>query len=216
MSIVVFLGMSLPHAEASTRLKARFLPPVRRGDLPQLPSSVKMVGIIDGVFLSESAVGHREIIDLLKRGVTVVGGGSMGALRAAELQDLGMIGVGQIFDMYRDGIIEGDDEVALIFDPETFTPLSEPLVNIRYFLSEAVHRGVLEAGTATVLLDRVREEYYPRRSFDLLLGKAREEDESLARALSSMLECETFDLKRSDSLQVLNTMTELSTSRYFD
>jgi hypothetical protein len=127
-----------------------------------------------------------------------------------------MIGVGQIFDMYRDGIIEGDDEVALIFDPETFTPLSEPLVNIRYFLSEAVHRGVLEAGTATVLLDRVREEYYPRRSFDLLLGKAREEDESLARALSSMLECETFDLKRSDSLQVLNTMTELSTSRYFD
>jgi len=106
MSIVVFLGMSLPHAEASTRLKARFLPPVRRGDLPQLPSSVKMVGIIDGVFLSESAVGHREIIDLLKRGVTVVGGGSMGALRAAELQDLGMIGVkSQCLHQVRHGCI---------------------------------------------------------------------------------------------------------------
>jgi hypothetical protein len=213
MSSVVYLGMSLTHAEASTMLKARFLPPVRRGDLPQLPSSVKMVGIIDGVFLSEAAVGHREIIDLLKRGVTVVGGGSMGALRAAELHDLGMIGVGQIFEMYRDGIIEGDDEVALVFDPETFTPLSEPLVNIRHFLSQAVHREVLEAGTASLLLDRVREEYYPRRSFQLLLAKAREEDEALAVALSNMLICETFDLKRSDSLEVLNTMTELITSR---
>jgi hypothetical protein len=213
MSSVVYLGMSLTHAEASTMLKARFLPPVRRGDLPQLPSSVKMVGIIDGVFLSEAAVGHREIIDLLKRGITVVGGGSMGALRAAELQDLGMIGVGQIFEMYRDGIIEGDDEVALVFDPETFTPLSEPLVNIRHFLSQAVHREVLEAGTASLLLDRVREEYYPRRSFQLLLAKAREEDEALAVALSNMLICETFDLKRSDSLEVLNTMTELITSR---
>jgi hypothetical protein len=213
MTAVVYLGMSLSHQEAKGLLKARYLPPVRRGDLPKLTDSVRMVGIIDGVFLSESAVGHREIIELLKRGVTVVGGGSMGALRAAELQDLGMIGVGRIFEMYRDGDIEGDDEVALVFDPETFEPLSEPLVNIRHFLSEAVHRGVLEAARAESYLLRVREIYYPRRSFDLLLRMVKEDDEDLYKDLEIMLRDSSFDLKRSDSLKVLNTMTELMSSR---
>jgi hypothetical protein len=213
MTTVVYLGMSLSQEEAKGLLKARYLPPVRRGDLPKLPDSVRMVGIIDGVFLNESAVGHREIIDLLKRGVTVVGGGSMGALRAAELQDLGMIGVGRIFEMYRDGDIEGDDEVALVFDPETFEPLSEPLVNIRHFLSEAVHRGVLEAAIAESYLERVRDVFYPRRSFDLLLQMVQEDDEDLYDELDAMLMSSSFDLKRSDTLKVLNTMTELMSSR---
>ena len=213
MTAAVYLGMSLSHQEAKGMLKAWYLPPVRRGDLPKLPDTVRMVGIIDGVFLSESAVGHREIIELLKRGVTVVGGGSMGALRAAELQDLGMIGVGRIFEMYRDGDIEGDDEVALVFDPETFEPLSEPLVNIRHFLSEAVHRGILEAAIAESYLLRVREIYYPRRSFDLLLRMVKEDDEDLYKDLEVMLRDSSFDLKRSDSLKVLNTMTELMSSR---
>ena len=213
MTTVVYLGMSLSHEEAKGLLRARYLPPVRRGDLPKLPDSVTMVGIIDGVFLNESAVGHREIIDLLKRGVTVVGGGSMGALRAAELHDLGMIGVGRIFEMYRDGEIEGDDEVALVFDPETFEPLSEPLVNIRHFLSEAVHRGVLEAAIADSYLLRVRDVYYPRRSLKLLLKMVHEDDEDLSDELEHMLSNCSFDLKRSDSLKVLNTMTELESSR---
>jgi hypothetical protein len=213
MTTVVYLGMSLSHQEAKGLLKARYLPPVRRGDLPKLSDSVKMVGIIDGVFLNDCAVGHREIIDLLKRGVMVVGGGSMGALRAAELQDLGMIGVGRIFEMYRDGDIEGDDEVALVFDPETFQPLSEPLVNIRHFLSEAVHRGVLEAAIAESYLNRVRDVHYPRRTFDLLLKMVREDDEDLHEQLAAMLRGASFDLKRSDTLKVLNTMKELMSSR---
>jgi TfuA protein len=213
MTTVVYLGMSLSQEEAKGLLKARYLPPIRRGDLPKLPDSVTMVGIIDGVFLNESAVGHREIIDLLKRGVTVVGGGSMGALRAAELHDLGMIGVGRIFEMYRDGEIEGDDEVALVFDPETFEPLSEPLVNIRHFLSEAVHRGVLEAAIADLYLMRVRDVYYPRRSLKLLLKMVHEDDEDLSDELEDMLSNCSFDLKRSDSLKVLNMMTELMSSR---
>jgi hypothetical protein len=213
MTTVVYLGMSLSHEEAKGLLKARYLPPVRRGDLPKLPDSVRMVGIIDGVFLNESAVGHREIIDLLKRGVTVVGGGSMGALRAAELQDLGMIGVGRIYEMYRDGDIEGDDEVALVFDPETYEPLSEPLVNIRHFLSEAVHHRVLEATISESYLKRVRDVYYPRRSFDLLLKMVQEDDEDLFDDLEEMLRNSSFDLKRSDTLKVLNTMNELVSSR---
>jgi len=52
-----------------------------------LPDGVEVVGIVDGVILSDAAVGHREILSIVKEGIKVVGGGSMGALRAAELAD---------------------------------------------------------------------------------------------------------------------------------
>jgi len=47
---------------------------------------------------------HHELLDALEEGVAVFGGASMGALRAAELWQHGMVGVGKIFRAYRDGI----------------------------------------------------------------------------------------------------------------
>jgi hypothetical protein len=38
----------------------------------------------------------------------------MGALRAAELHTFGMVGVGRVFEGYRDGVYEDDDEVAVV------------------------------------------------------------------------------------------------------
>ncbi|MCE5296311.1 MAG: TfuA-related McrA-glycine thioamidation protein [Euryarchaeota archaeon] len=210
MRSVVFVGMSIGHEEAGSIFRSTYLPPIRRGDIPKLDEDVKLVGIIDGVFSSESSVGHREIISLLKRGVTVVGGGSMGALRAAELQDMGMIGVGRIFELFRDGTLEGDDEVALVFDPETFQPLSEPLVNIRYLLSSAVKSGVIEVEEKEALIKEMKALYYPRRSFFSLLASARDNlGEERAALIKKMIDSDSFDLKRSDSLKVLYTMKEL-------
>jgi len=165
---------------------------------------------VDGVFQSESSVGHREILELLKKGVTVVGGGSMGALRAMELEDMGMIGVGRVFNMYRDGVIEGDDEVALVFDPEDCTPLSEPLVNIRHFLAESVRRDFIETDVADTLVTEMRAVFYPRRSYAELLKKASAVlDDVTVLALKNMLETESFDLKRLDAIEVLNTLKRL-------
>ncbi|MFA5312605.1 MAG: TfuA-related McrA-glycine thioamidation protein [Methanomassiliicoccales archaeon] len=213
MRSAVFVGMSIGHEEANAIFPSTYFPPIRRGDIPKLDESVKLVGIIDGVFSSESSVGHREIISLLKRGVIVVGGGSMGALRAAELQDLGMIGVGKIFELYRDGTLEGDDEVALVFDPETFQPLSEPLVNIRYLLSSAVKAGVIDIEEKEALILEMKALFFPRRSFDSLLASAVNLlGEERAGIMRNMLGSNSFDLKRSDSLKVLYTMKELQTA----
>lgn len=41
----------------------------------------------------------------------------MGALRASELYKFGMHGLGEIFEKYKNGIILGDDEVALNYSP---------------------------------------------------------------------------------------------------
>ncbi|OPY31713.1 MAG: TfuA-like protein [Methanomassiliicoccales archaeon PtaU1.Bin124] len=210
MSVHVFMGMSLPQEEAMKVLPAIYHPPIRRGDIPQLPEDVTLVGIIDGVFLSESSVGHREILTLIKKGITVVGGGSMGALRAMELEDAGMIGVGRIFKMYRDGVIEGDDEVALVFDPDDLTALSEPLVNMRHFLAEAVRRGVIGQEEADMIIAEMKSLYYPRRSYhELLKSASKIVDEVTLLALKKMLDSESFDLKRMDALEVLNTLKRL-------
>ena len=55
----------------------------------------------------------------------------MGALACRRNLAFGMIGVGEVFRMFRDGVLDGDDEVALAYDRESYTHYSEPLVNIR-------------------------------------------------------------------------------------
>jgi len=136
--------------------------------------------------------------------VTVVGGGSMGALRASELSDLGMIGVGRIFEMYSGGEIEGDDEVALIFNPETGDPLSEPLVNIRATLALAVEKDIIEADSSAQILEKVRREYYPRRSMALMLELAKDVlDPVILADLTDFVRISNVDIKRKDALAVL-------------
>jgi hypothetical protein len=85
---------------------ARVHPPVRHGDVLSIDAAAgDTVVIIDGAFFHAAAVRHKEILELLARGVRVVGAASMGALRAAELWRYGMIGVGDIFSKYAGGAI---------------------------------------------------------------------------------------------------------------
>src|SRR5512136_1531432 len=142
--IIVFLGPSLEREAAESILSADYRSPARRGDLLRaVEDGATIIGLIDGVFHQESAVAHREILTAIKRGVTVIGSSSMGALRAAEMDTLGMVGIGEIFRMYRSGELISDDEVALVFDPETELSLSGPLVNIRFTLRKAEREGII-------------------------------------------------------------------------
>ena len=115
-----------------------------------------------------------------------------------------MIGVGRIYEMYSGGEIEGDDEVALIFNPETGDPLSEPLVNIRATLALAVERDIIEADTSAQILEKVRMEYYPRRSMALMLELAKDVlDPIILGDLTNFVRISKVDIKRKDALAVL-------------
>jgi hypothetical protein len=190
---------------------ADFRPPVKRGDLGALDPGVRTVGIIDGVLLTDAAVGHREILALIERGTTVIGGGSMGALRAAELRDLGMIGVGRIYEEYESGRVDGDDEVVLAFDPFTQRPLSEPLINIRLNLEAAVAHGVLSEVAVSRLIASLKVTFYPKRSYEQLRSTAdillEEEDYN---RLSNFLEEHTVDYKGEDAILVLKAVKTYS------
>ena len=140
--IIVFLGPSLDLPAAEKILPAEYRPPAKRGDLiAAVHDGATIIGLIDGVFHQESAVAHREILTAIKQGVKVVGASSMGALRAAEMDTLGMVGIGEIYRMYKNGELESDDEVALVFDPSSGLALSEPLINIRFTLKRRGRRA---------------------------------------------------------------------------
>ena len=203
---VIFLGPSLPHRQARQVVGegCDIRPPVRRGDLPELEDDVDIIAIIDGVFLGEAAVGHREIMDKLRQGVQVVGGGSMGALRASELHPFGMKGIGEIYRCYKNGEIEGDDEVALIFNPEDLEALSEPLVNMRHNLMEATVREIIRPRERDELLSALKALYYPKRTKERMLEAASDilDDASLSE-FELFVRDEYTDIKREDALEVL-------------
>jgi hypothetical protein len=150
-------------------MSADFRPPVKKGDIyAVLTSSVKRIIIIDGIFHNQPSVWQREILAALDDGIEVIGASSMGALRAAELHSLGMQGFGTVFDWYRNGVISGDDEVALLHATAEhgYKSFSEPLVNIRYTLSQARTAGVISADDESSLVSYVRELHYPQRSYE--------------------------------------------------
>ncbi|MGI9501810.1 MAG: TfuA-like protein, partial [Geminicoccaceae bacterium] len=169
MKACVFLGPTLPAAEAEAVLSAIYLPPVRQGDVHRavLRYQPDIIGIIDGHFHQVPSVWHKEILWAMAKGVHVVGSASMGALRAAELHPFGMEGVGQVFRAYRDGVLEDDDEVAVIHGPAelNFVASSEAMVNMRRTFDAASREGVLTASTAAGLTAIAKARFYPERRY---------------------------------------------------
>jgi hypothetical protein len=109
--VVVFTGTSLSREETGSLPDADYRSPVKRNDINILvdKGGPDIIGIIDCIFFDRAAVAHMEIIRAIKARITVVGGCSMGARRASELDTHGMIG-GRIYEWYRDGIVESDDK----------------------------------------------------------------------------------------------------------
>ncbi|WP_437896999.1 TfuA-like protein [Sorangium sp. So ce124] len=175
MSIIVFIGPTLSLEAARAELDAIYLPPVSQGDVyracAKRPSAI---AIIDGYFERVPAVWHKEILFAMAQGIHVFGSSSMGALRAAELSAFGMEGVGAIFEGYRDGLIEDDDEVAVVHGPADsgFRAGSEAMVNLRRTFDAAAAAGVITAATRDALTAIAKSLYYPDRAYPVILDAA--------------------------------------------
>lgn len=127
---VLFAGPSLFAAEVGLGVELR--PPAICGDLlALLDDPPPAVGLIDGCFETAPTVWHKEVLELLAAGVRVVGGSSLGAIRAAELGRFGMEGVGAIHAAYLSGAIRRDDAVMLAHAPAElgYRPLTLSLVD---------------------------------------------------------------------------------------
>ncbi len=210
---VIFTGNSISHEDARKILRANYQPPIRRFQLEKfVQKGYKVIGIIDGTFFDRAAVGHREILAALDAGVKVVGGASMGALRASELDTHGMIGAGKVYEWYRDGVIESDDEVAVSTNPDTFEPISVPLVNIRETLKAALFSGLVSEKEHKDLLELAIDTYYPDRSYLGLVKEGAKRGlipEEKKKSILGFCTDNGVDVKREDAVLVLETVKKL-------
>lgn len=206
--IIIFTGPSLSPEEGLKILNADYRPPVKRNDiLKAINDSPDIIGIIDGIFHQSPAVGHKEILEAIKKGITVVGGGSMGALRASELDSLGMIGVGYVYNEYASGNIESDDDVAITFDIYTGETMSEALVNITYKLTEAVKNEIINKKEKEKMISIAKSIYYPNRTYYNILKESNLSEDKKEELRDFIVK--TIDIKKQDAIAVLKYIRDL-------
>lgn len=216
MSVIVFLGPSLSCDEASAILPASYRGPAAMGDVyravMERPSAIV---IIDGVFERTPAVWHKEILFALSSGIPVFGASSMGALRAAELHGFGMVGIGRVFEQFRDGELEDDDEVAVAHAAAEhgYRSLSDAMVNIRDGLRSACGQGVITPATTRRLEAAAKRQFYADRSWASLVAAGRVPEVSAHELgeLRHWLSRHAPDLKRRDAVTALHFVRSLGT-----
>lgn len=132
------------------------------------------IGIVDGNFGNVPSVWHKEILYGMSSGVEILGAGSMGALRAAELHEFGMIGVGTVFRLFRAGFWTDDDELAVIHATEEFgyRPLSEAMANIRFTLRKLRQSNQVSHAVERELISVMKSRHFAERTIDELARQA--------------------------------------------
>ncbi len=209
-NIIVFTGPSLHPDEAREILDADYRPPIKRGDIiTALSDNPDIIGIIDGVFHQQPAVSHREILNALQKGVTVIGGASMGALRASELDDFGMIGIGYVYNQYKDGLIESDDDVAVTINPTNLEQLSEALVNMEYNFKRMVNNDIISKEEFSKLFEAAKSIYYPKRTYNGVFKIVALEKEKIDK-INKFLDEHGVNIKRHDAIDVIKYIKKIT------
>lgn len=153
---------------AKNILDAEYRPPAQKWDIMSdyLKGAREFI-LIDGVFLDEYPTPPKEIKTILdEKEATVWGASSMGALRAVELRNLGMKGVGLVYQHYLTGKVEDDDEVAVVFHRESGVSHSYPLINLRYTLKSLEVNNKISKYISEEILKIEKNKYFPFRNLN--------------------------------------------------
>lgn len=208
---IIFTGPSAPIQSVQRLMpSAEVLPPISRGVLYNLrESGAGIFLIIDGVFSHQLAVPPREIVDVIRDGALVLGASSMGALRAAECWPVGMRGVGLIYRLYRAGVLDSDDEVAVATNPEQgFAAVSVPLINVRLAISRAIKARLLDRNTGSEIIAVAQHLFFAERQWRRILNgfHSSHDKADLGRYLAG------FDQKREDALKAISCLHKVMES----
>lgn len=201
MRTVVFAGPSVFGLDPAAFSGIDLRPPAAAGDmLAAVQQGAGAIGLIDGFYGDRAAVWHKEILHALSTGIPVFGAASMGALRAAECEPFGMIGLGEIFRAYRDGVRTSDADVAIAHAPAdlNYRPLTVALVD-----AEATIGSIsdLPIDVSERLMNAAQAEHFSSRTWRSIVKRAGLDTE-LAKTLTENAIC----VKREDALQLLRTL----------
>jgi hypothetical protein len=211
---VVFAGPSLPDARdhAST---VRVRDPAALGDVAKaVLEGANVIGIVDGYFENVASVWHKELLFALSAGVTVVGGASMGALRAAECAPFGMTGVGTVFAAYASGALVDDDAVGQVHGPAElgYVPLSEPLVNVTATVELLAGQGLISTEESAAIRASATAMFFKLRTFAAILKNTRL-DSARMMEIRALCVSHRRDVKREDALSLLHIVEATDDAR---
>lgn len=210
--VCLFAGPSLPPDSARwpaiDGAEIALLPPAQLGDVLRASrDQPTLIGLLDGAAPPAPSVSHKEILYAMEQGVRVLGAAGIGAIRAAELAEAGMDGIGEIYRWYRTGVVDADDEVALRYHPESFDPITVPTVNLRHSLRRAQARGIISPATAHAALSCARRIHFNDRTTATILAALAERTEPAdVDKLRSFLDTEPGDLNRADALAAVSAI----------
>jgi hypothetical protein len=209
---LVFTGPTLSHLEAQRAADVISLPPAVQGSIVAAVQHYDpaAIVIVDGGFQTEPAVRHKEILWAINEGVAVIGAGSMGALRAAELHPH-MRGIGLIYRWYRRYAFAPDDAVAVLHGPEAvdFAALTDALVDLRRTV-RAARRGLLIANDVAVRLeDAARSLNFRERTLERMVraGLPARNDAEIDMC-ANVLKAAFVQQKKLDALQAMKLLNE--------
>lgn len=212
---VIFLGPSLSRQKAKNILEADYRPPAKKGDLLRLADLTKdiaMVGLVDGFFLQDYPPTPIEVYQLAtKKNILLVGAASLGALRAVELEKFGMIGIGKIFELYKTGKIDGDDEVAVTFEEGRHTLQSEAMIDIRFNLFIARRKGIIDESTKRQITKVAKNVYFPFRNYTDILDLSKRQyplSDSYIESFRAYITSNRESLKERDAIKLLKYMRQ--------
>lgn len=197
---VLFAGPSLFGQDPDlTGLELRA--PARQGDIHRaVLDGAEAIGLIDGVFGFVPSVWHKEILFALTQGVRVLGGASLGALRAAECHSFGMEPVGEIAAAYTNGARYEDADVCLAHCPAEmdFMPLSEPLVDVEASVAVLLGHDLISGEQAWAWLEAARDIYFADRTVEAMLERAQ-----LPAGLADAYRLNRVGVKARDALELV-------------
>lgn len=199
---IIYLGPTLSREKAIKILDADYRDPAKKGDflmLSQDSDEKKYVGFIDGVFLHDYPPSPIEVYHLATRkNIELIGASSLGALRAVELEKFGMKGIGKIFQLYKNGIINADDEVAVTFTRENNILQSEAMIDIRFNLFLAYKKGIITNQTKKRIAKIAKNIYFPFRNYEDIIKLTQQQLPSIYDELEGF---RSYILKNRDSLK---------------
>jgi hypothetical protein len=205
---LAFVGPTLPPS-VRPDLGFEYLPPIRHGDLfAQALRPGDQVLIVDGVYQHFAPIRHKEILAQLARGVRIAGAASLGALRAAELADFGMRGLGRVYQSARAGRLVADADVAVLHgdDASDAHRLTVAMVSFRQAVTELSQNRQLTAPQADELEDIAARLHFSERSERALRHAAAAGGYQDAMRLVLDRLDRDGDIKTRDALEALHTL----------
>lgn len=183
------------------------LPPARRGDIENLLNNEpSRIVLVDGVFDQQPAIGHREIYEAITLGWEVLGLSSMGAIRAYEMRNYGMKGIGHVYNMFVENPELTDDEVALHHIPNPiYTPITEALVNIRFIFNFFSDRHGISSEEGNIVVDKLKKFWFGDRTISQIENVMLEVDISPDKIKCFLGLIENNRVKEIDLMNFLNT-----------